>query len=216
MALRACPLAPPPHPGAAARVFARHFCDTQRRRSASSRSAAEVNDLFGTPPGLGLDSRPPRAGAGPVRLVRPGLRRRRHRVPTESDTIPARGLRLDGPHFLTPDAADGRILVAPLRGWRRALGTVVLEGKPQRSRRTAVRRRGLRLRPAVLVRARERAAARGSPAAATSARRHVQLAHRSRRRHRHQHAGGADERRVRRARRQLEARGDRSAACRSS
>jgi PAS domain S-box-containing protein len=56
---------------------------------------------------------------------------KRTRVATESDTIPARGLRLDGPHFLTPTPADGRILVAPLRGWRRALGTVVLEGKPR-------------------------------------------------------------------------------------
>ncbi len=27
--------------------------------------------------------------------------------------------------------ADGRILVAPLRGWRRALGTVVVEGEPK-------------------------------------------------------------------------------------
>src|SRR5215210_3777795 len=52
------------------------------------------------------------------------------RVQTESDTIPARGLRLDGPHFTpaTPDLA--RMLVAPLRGWRRALGTVIIEGEP--------------------------------------------------------------------------------------
>ena len=45
------------------------------------------------------------------------------RVLTESDTIPARGLRLDSPQFLTPAPDGERILVAPLRGWRRALGT---------------------------------------------------------------------------------------------
>jgi PAS domain S-box-containing protein len=53
------------------------------------------------------------------------------RVLTESETIPARGLRLESPQFLTPTPADGRILVAPLRGWRRALGTVVVEGDPR-------------------------------------------------------------------------------------
>src|SRR6476659_8210135 len=53
------------------------------------------------------------------------------RVLTDSDTIPARGLRLESPQFLTPTPADGRILVAPLRGWRRALGTVVVEGEPR-------------------------------------------------------------------------------------
>ena len=51
------------------------------------------------------------------------------RVQTESDTIPARGLRLDGPQFVGPAPGGGRILVAPLRGWRRALGTVVVEGE---------------------------------------------------------------------------------------
>ena len=53
------------------------------------------------------------------------------RVQTESDTIPARGLRLDGPQFVSPAPDGTRILVAPLRGWRRALGTVVIEGDPQ-------------------------------------------------------------------------------------
>jgi PAS domain S-box-containing protein len=53
------------------------------------------------------------------------------RVLTDSDTIPARGLRLDAPQFLTPTRGDARILVAPLRGWRRALGTVVVEGEPR-------------------------------------------------------------------------------------
>jgi signal transduction histidine kinase len=49
-------------------------------------------------------------------------------VPTESDFIPARGLRLDGPQFTTPAPGRPRMLVAPLRGWRRALGAVILEG----------------------------------------------------------------------------------------
>jgi PAS domain S-box-containing protein len=53
------------------------------------------------------------------------------RVLTDSDTIPARGLRLETAQFLTPTPTDGRILVAPLRGWRRALGTVVVEGEPR-------------------------------------------------------------------------------------
>ena len=53
------------------------------------------------------------------------------RVHTESDTIPARGLRLDGPQFAAPAAGRARMLVAPLRGWRRALGTLVIEGEPQ-------------------------------------------------------------------------------------
>jgi len=53
------------------------------------------------------------------------------RVQTESDTIPARGLRLDAPQFVGPASEGGRILVAPLRGWRRALGTVVVEGEPK-------------------------------------------------------------------------------------
>src|SRR4029079_18596638 len=53
------------------------------------------------------------------------------RVLTDSDTIPARGLRLEAPQFLTPTAADVHTPVAPLRGWRRALGTVVVEGEPR-------------------------------------------------------------------------------------
>ena len=53
------------------------------------------------------------------------------RVHTESDTIPARGLRLDGPQFAAPAADGARMLVAPLRGWRRALGTLVIEGEPR-------------------------------------------------------------------------------------
>jgi signal transduction histidine kinase len=52
------------------------------------------------------------------------------RVQTESDTIPARGLRLDAPQFTPAAPGEPRMLVAPLRGWRRALGAVIIEGEP--------------------------------------------------------------------------------------
>ena len=49
------------------------------------------------------------------------------RVPVEDSAAPAaRGLRLDRPAILS-DLANP-VLVAPLRGWRRALGTLVVEG----------------------------------------------------------------------------------------
>ena len=48
------------------------------------------------------------------------------RVPTDSEAIAARGLRLERPQF-TGEQQD-RALIAPLRGWRRALGTLVIEG----------------------------------------------------------------------------------------
>jgi two-component system, NtrC family, sensor kinase len=50
------------------------------------------------------------------------------RVPTDSDTHAARGLRLGHPQSV--ESPSGRVLVAPLRGWRRALGTLVIEGDP--------------------------------------------------------------------------------------
>ena len=40
----------------------------------------------------------------------------------------ARGLRLDQPQIFRSD--DGALLLAPLRGWRRALGTLVVENPP--------------------------------------------------------------------------------------
>ena len=42
--------------------------------------------------------------------------------------FPARGLRLDRPELLP--GHEEPILIAPLRGWRRALGTLVIEGTP--------------------------------------------------------------------------------------
>jgi PAS domain S-box-containing protein len=53
------------------------------------------------------------------------------RIATDSESVPGRGLRLESPQFLTPAEAGFRTLVAPLRGWRRALGTVVIDGDPR-------------------------------------------------------------------------------------
>src|SRR5512141_2262444 len=53
------------------------------------------------------------------------------RVATASESVAGRGLRLDAPQFLTIPGAAFRTLVAPLRGWRRALGTVVIDGEPR-------------------------------------------------------------------------------------
>ena len=49
------------------------------------------------------------------------------RVNADDTSAPAFGLRLDRPQRI-PD--NDRLLVAPLRGWRRALGTLVVEGEP--------------------------------------------------------------------------------------
>ena len=110
--------------------FSRGISATLNVSGALEALSAEVNAMFGTrrvsiwihdrrARELGLAASSDRGDAAPGA-----------RVQTESDTIPARGLRLDGPQFAAP-AADGvRMLVAPLRGWRRALGTVVIEGEP--------------------------------------------------------------------------------------
>jgi len=92
---------------------------------------AEVNDLFGTRRvSVWIHYRRARelalSGSSDA-----GYAAAATRVLTDSETIPARGLRLESPQFLTPTPTDGRILVAPLRGWRRALGTVVVEGEPR-------------------------------------------------------------------------------------
>jgi len=47
------------------------------------------------------------------------------RVAATGGTVAARGLRLERPQMLMEDGEP--VLVAPLRGWRRALGTVVIE-----------------------------------------------------------------------------------------
>jgi PAS domain S-box-containing protein len=47
-------------------------------------------------------------------------------VPTDGASPAARGMRLERPRIEAD--ADGPILLAPLRGWRRSLGTIVIEG----------------------------------------------------------------------------------------
>jgi signal transduction histidine kinase len=88
--------------------------------------AAEANALFGTArTAIWLHERRARqlvpAGGSDPAVGRTPMR-------TDDDGPPARGLRLDGPQ-LEP-AGDTVRLLAPLRGWRRALGTVVIEGMP--------------------------------------------------------------------------------------
>ena len=51
------------------------------------------------------------------------------RIPTSEDSPIARGLRQDGVQVTGTGAS--RLLVAPLRGWRRALGTLVIDGPPR-------------------------------------------------------------------------------------
>ena len=51
------------------------------------------------------------------------------RIPTSEDSPIARGLRQEGVQVTGTGAS--RLLVAPLRGWRRALGTLVIDGPPR-------------------------------------------------------------------------------------
>ena len=77
------------------------------------------------------------------------------------------------------------VVIAPLRGWRRALGTLVIEG-PHRRRRSTTREFlefARELGAAAVGRDRERPAARRHPPSAAPARGHLQFARRSRRRH---------------------------------
>ena len=111
------------------------------------RSARRVRRRRNT--GLGLAPRPPRPAAGPVGLV--GSRRRCHlerraSPPAIATRRPPRGLRLERPELI--DEAPDRVLIAPLRGWRRALGTLVIEGAPgaPRPRRRAAPRARARAR----------------------------------------------------------------------
>jgi signal transduction histidine kinase len=53
------------------------------------------------------------------------------RIPTGESSPVARGLRVDAPELV--GEGDARSLVMSLRGWRRALGTLVVEGHPTRA-----------------------------------------------------------------------------------
>jgi signal transduction histidine kinase len=50
-------------------------------------------------------------------------------VPTGADSPMARGLRIDAPEV--SGSSDAQSLIMSLRGWRRALGTLVIEGEPR-------------------------------------------------------------------------------------
>jgi signal transduction histidine kinase len=50
-------------------------------------------------------------------------------VPTGTDSLMARGLRIDAPEV--SGSGDAQSLIMSLRGWRRALGTLVIEGEPR-------------------------------------------------------------------------------------
>jgi C4-dicarboxylate-specific signal transduction histidine kinase len=109
--------------------FSRGITATLSVSAALEALAAEVNVLFGTKRvSIWIHNRRARElalGASSDREQLTGTR-----VQTESDTLPARGLRLDAPQFTAAAPGVPRVLVAPLRGWRRALGTVIVEGQP--------------------------------------------------------------------------------------
>ena len=110
--------------------FSRGITATLSVSAALQALAVEVNALFGTRRvSIWVHNRRARElalAACSDREETPGTR-----VQTESDTMPARGLRLDAPQFTAAAPDLPRLLVAPLRGWRRALGTVIIEGEPQ-------------------------------------------------------------------------------------
>ena len=111
--------------------FSRGISSTLSVATALDALASEANTLFGTRRvSVWIHERRARE------LVLTASSDRAHaseaaRIPTESDAIPSRGLRLQSPQFLSAYGAGLRTLVAPLRGWRRALGTIVIDGEPR-------------------------------------------------------------------------------------
>ncbi len=108
--------------------FSRGISATLSVAGALEALASEVNGLFGTERvSIWIHDRRARElalAASSDHAYAAGDRR----VKTESDALEARGLRLDAPQFAPTPAGSTRLLLAPLRGWRRALGTVVIEG----------------------------------------------------------------------------------------
>ena len=111
--------------------FSRGMSSTLSVATALEALSSEVNTLFGTrrvsvwiherrARELVLTASSDRAYAAPAT-----------RVPANSESVPGHGLRLESPQFLTPAGAGVRTLAAPLRGWRRALGTLVIDGEPR-------------------------------------------------------------------------------------
>jgi len=111
--------------------FSRGISATLSVSAALDALSSEVNAVFGTRRvSIWIHDRRARE-LGLAASSDPGHAAPGARVQTESDTIPARGLRLDSPQFAAPGADGVRMLVAPLRGWRRALGTAIIEGEPE-------------------------------------------------------------------------------------
>jgi PAS domain S-box-containing protein len=107
-------------------VFSRDLSATLSLGNALEAVSREVNMLLGTRrTSVWLHDRRSReltlsASSDPAHPDRDA------RVPADGRSQSARGLRLDGPQLL--DEVGEPVLIAPLRGWRRALGTLVVEG----------------------------------------------------------------------------------------
>ena len=91
--------------------------------------AQEVNDLFGADrTSIWLHDRRTQSlglsGSSDSRIDAA-----QERIPTTDASPIARGMRQDG--VQVTGSGPSRILVAPLRGWRRALGTLVIDGPPR-------------------------------------------------------------------------------------
>ena len=92
--------------------------------------AREVERSVRRRPDVGVAARSADAFVEPDRLVGfAAMTPAQERIPTSEDSPIARGLRQEGVQVTGTGAS--RLLVAPLRGWRRALGTLVIDGPPR-------------------------------------------------------------------------------------
>lgn len=108
-------------------VFSRGVSSTLSLKLGLEALALEVNTLFAaTRTSVWMHERRARELALAA-SSEPAYTASAARVGTEDGSAPAaRGLRLEQPQVIRD--ADGTTLLAPLRGWRRALGTLVVEG----------------------------------------------------------------------------------------
>src|SRR5262249_27275552 len=109
-------------------AFWRNLASPTSGQIAFETLTSDVNRLLGTAAvSIWLHDRRARelgltASSDPIRHAT------RPRISVDDQRHPAAlGLRFDRPHVL--DASDGPVIAAPLRGWRRALGAVVIEGR---------------------------------------------------------------------------------------
>ncbi len=108
--------------------FSRGISSTLSVAAALESLAVETNSLFGARrTSVWLHNRRARELV-PAASSEPGHAAASRNVATGSDAIAARGLRLERPQIAAEE--QERVLIAPLRGWRRALGTLVIEGRP--------------------------------------------------------------------------------------